>query len=299
VVVRDPPPNAYDPDEWHAFFSQFADKQVTVVTVALNNDLLLRKLVARRRHMRSLRMMLPRGIDLEDEDMSRAAVAQLLRDQEIDPPGCLIRLLDCLVFPFLRPFGMFLKPDSLVNNIFRLRKEIDELQRKEYEVCTVYVTFETEEGQRAALSALSTGKLNTMSNNTAACAPGSVFQGRLLSVDQPTEPSSVRWLDLSASSFSKITWRVVNFVITCGVIALAGVCVAKVRTNLGAGYAGPLISVFNSAIPLFVKILMIFEKHVSEGSFQTSLYLKITLFRWVNTAILVKVRSHVAKHRSY
>jgi len=29
--------------------------------------------------------------------------------------------------------------------------------------------------------------------------------------------------------------------------------------------------------------------HFSEGSFQTSLYLKITLFRWINTAILTKI----------
>ena len=34
---------------------------------------------------------------------------------------------------------------------------------------------------------------------------------------------------------------------------------------------------------------MILEKHVSEGSYQTSLYLKITLFRWINTAILTKI----------
>jgi hypothetical protein len=291
VVVRNPPKDAYDPDVWHAFFSQYADKQVTVVTVALDNHELLRRLVWRRRNMRSLKLMLPRGVDLEDEDTARAAVAQFAKDQEADPPGFLIRVLDCLVFPFLRPFGMFLKPDTLVNNIFRLREEIDQLQKEgEFDVASVFVTFETEEGQRAALEALSTGKIYLLSRNISHAAPGSVFQGRLLKVYQAAEPSSVRWLDLGVSSVRKLTVRVVNFVITCGVIALSGFCVDLARKNIGPAFSGPLISIFNAVIPIFIKILMIFERHVTEGSYQTSLYLKITLFRWVNTAILTKVR---------
>ena len=220
-----------------------------------------------------------------------AAVAQFVMDQETDPPGFLIRALDCLVFPFLRPFGMFLKPDTLVNNIFRLREEIQQLQSEgEFDVASVFVTFETEEGQRAALEAPSTGKIYLMSRNISHAAPGSVFQGRLLKVYQAAEPSSIRWLDLGASSVRKLTVRVINLVITCGVIALSGFCVGKAREDVGPPLSGPLISIFNAVIPILIKILMIFERHVTEGSYQTSLYLKITLFRWVNTAILTKVR---------
>jgi hypothetical protein len=236
--------------------------------------------------------MLPRGVDLEDEDTARAAVAQFVRDQETDPPGWLIRALDCLVFPFLRPFGMFLKADALVNRIFQLRTEIDDLLREaKFDVASVFVTFETEEGLRAALTALSTGKIYLMSRNASHAAPGSTFRGTLLKVYQAAEPSSIRWLDLGASKRQKVTVRTVNFVITVGVIALSGFFVSKARKSDWPSSSGVLIAIFNSVIPLLIKILMIFERHVTEGSFQTSLYLKITLFRWVNTAILVKVRS--------
>lgn len=289
LVVRNPPPDAYDPDEWQAFFSQFADKQVTVVTVALNNDLLLNKLIARRYHLHNLRLMLPKGTDMEDEDIVRSAVAQLIQDQAAEPPGCLYRFLDCAVFPILRIFNMFLRPDQLVDKAFRLKGEIEELQRKEYQVCSVFVTFETEEGQRAALTALSTGKLDLMSNRVANIAPSAAFRGRLLRVDEATEPSSVRWLDLSASACYKVSARVFNFGVTILIVTLAGIAVGRTRTAFGASVAGPLISIFNSIIPLIVKLLMLFERHTTEGSYQASLYLKVTLFRWVNTAVLTKL----------
>jgi len=36
IVVRNPPPDAIDPDEWRDFFDTFSDKAVTVCTVALS-----------------------------------------------------------------------------------------------------------------------------------------------------------------------------------------------------------------------------------------------------------------------
>lgn len=42
-------------------------------------------------------------------------------------------------------------------------------------------------------------------------------------------------------------------------------------------------------IPNIIKVLMHFERHMNEGSWQTSFYVKITFFRWINTAIITKV----------
>ena len=64
--------------------------------------------------------------------------------------------------------------------------------------------------------------------------------------------------------------------------------ISSVRESLGSSYSAPLVATLNSIVPMLVKILMMFESHTSEGSYQTSLYLKITLFRWVNTAILTQ-----------
>jgi len=322
VAIRNPPPDAYDPDgthatfslsspttatsilpsidlfffcaiflikEWRDFFSQFAEKQVTAVTIALNNEKLLHKLIARRYHLRDLRLMLPKGADLENENAVRLAVSEILREQESERRGCFQLLLECTVFPILRLFGMFLPPNVLCDRSFKLREEIRELQKEKYDVATVFVTFETEEGQRAALTALATGKIDQYMNNTSNHAPGTLFKDRILRVELPPEPNSVRYLDLSARASKKLFVRIVNFVLTICIVGVCGFAVQKARQNVGTWFSGPLVSIFNSIIPLIIKILMIFEPHSSEGSYQASLYLKITLFRWINTAILTKI----------
>lgn len=45
----------------------------------------------------------------------------------------------------------------------------------------------------------------------------------------------------------------------------------------------------NSVIPIIVKLLTSFEKHYREDDVQKSLYVKITLFRWVNTAVITRM----------
>lgn len=258
--------------------------RVTAVTVALNNDEMLRKLIARRAHRNNLRLMLPKGTDMDDEDGVRAAVAQLIRDRDLEPRGCVWKLFDCTVLPILRLFNMMLPAETLVDRVFQLTNEIKELQQEKYDVCKVFVTFETEEGQRAALSALSIGRLDIMMHNKAACAPSALFKGHILNVGEPTEPSAVRWLDLSASTLKKGLMRGLNVGLTIGIVAFTGWLVALTRLNIGAWAAAPLISVFNAIIPQIIKILMIFEPHGTEGSFQASLYMKVTLFRWVRFA---------------
>jgi hypothetical protein len=250
---------------------------------------MLELLVARRVHRNNLRIMLPKGIDMEDEDGVRTAVAQLVRDRESEPRGCIWAIFACTALPILNLFNIMLPPEVLVDRVFKLTERIKELQKKKYDVSRVFVTFETEDGQRNALQALSNGRVNIMMNLVSGVAPSIVFKDRLLHIEEPVEPNAIRWLSLSASEVHKIFMRVVNFAVTVGVVTISGLIVSEIRESRSALVVGPLISVFNTLIPLIVKILMIFEPHDTEGSFQTSLYLKITLFRWVNTALLAKV----------
>jgi len=259
--------------------------RVTAVTVALNNEKMLQLLIARRRHRNNLRLMLAKGTDMDDEDAVRTEVAQLVRDRDLEPRGCIWKLFDCTCLPILNIFNMMLPAETLVDKVFSLTAQIKELQTEKYDVCKVFVTFETEEGQRAALAALSIGRLDIMMANKAACAPSALFRGQILDLGEPSEPSAVRWLDLGASNIWKTFMRGVNLCVTTLIVAFAGYLVNKTRYTIGSSFAAPLISVFNSIIPQIVKILMIFEPHGTEGSFQASLYLKITAFRWVNTAL--------------
>ena len=63
-----------------------------------------------------------------------------------------------------------LPPEDLLRKIKTLTKEIKELQEKEYSASKVFVTFETEEGQRTALDALKVGLIDLNMNRRSAVA---------------------------------------------------------------------------------------------------------------------------------
>ena len=290
LIVKNPPKDAYNPDDWRDFFTQFCEKQVTCVTVALNNDQLLWKLTLRRIYRNQLRMQLPKSTDLEDEDLVRAAVAQVEREWETEPKGCIMRLIECLIFPILNLFGMFLPPHILVDRIFKLTEEIKELQTRHYDVTDIFVTFETEAGQRTALSALKVpGKIDIAMNNTSRVASSTLFRGRVLNVEEAPEPNAVRWLDIHVSTSRKFVQRLISLALTVAMIVFAGFVVARVRRAVGPGLSGIFVTLFNTSIPQIVKLFLLFERHPTEGGRQKSLYLKVTLFRWVNTVILTKM----------
>jgi hypothetical protein len=288
VLVKNPPPDAYDPEKWRTFFSQFADKQVTAVTVALNNHKLLNALISRRLFRDRLKALLPKGVDMDNEDIVREHVSQILKEQEGEKKGCCCALITCTVLRVLNIFDMLLPPDVLVDKIFSLEDRIKELLKEEYQVTKVFVTFETEEGQRNALAALTTSRMILSMNQTDKVPPSTVFEGRVLQVVEPSEPNTIRWRSLHVGVLRKYTQRLITLSITVGVVVGAGWLVWKTRLDLGADYSAYLTTAFNSVIPQAVKLMLLIEDHATESSKQESLYLKITLFRWVNTAILTK-----------
>jgi len=296
VIVKNPPPHAIDPDVWKNFFSQFATDgdQVTVVTVALNNDLMVRKLVARRIFLNQLRTKMPEILDLDDERAVTEAILRYNDDRAHRDPSLVGWILDWIVIPLSSMINMLLPPAKLYEKIKQLTSEIQELQEKEYSANRVFVTFETEEGQRTALAALKVGTIDLMTNRTGAVAPECVFDGVLLNVRIPTSPDSIRWTDLSFSAIEKKIRRGIVLLMNFGMITIAGFCIKYARDVTGPEGKGPwiagiLTSCFNSIIPQIIKILMIFEPHATEGSFQSSLYLNITIYRWVLTAGLAQL----------
>ncbi len=297
VVVHNPPPEAIDPELWRSFFSQFATDgdQVTAVTIALNNHILVRKLVIRRIFLNQLRAKLLHELDLEDEAAVYNAIVKYNEQKAAQQPNCISRILDYIVIPLCNLINMLLPPEDLVKKIRILTKEIKELQEKTYVATTVFVTFETEEGQRTALDALKVGLIDLKLNRTGAVAPECLFEGRVLEVRQPTDPTSVRWRDLSYTFLEKLIRRGIVLAITFGMIAIAGITIRGARVRFGPQVAGLLTTTFNSIIPQVIKLLMIIEPHATEGTFQSSLYLKITIFRWTLSAILVQVRLPVEK----
>ena len=78
--VKNPPDDAYDPEEWKTFFSQFG--HVTVCTTAINNDLLVKTLVQRREICQQIFELLPPGTDMSENNLTMiAAEAEASRGQ--------------------------------------------------------------------------------------------------------------------------------------------------------------------------------------------------------------------------
>ena len=286
VVVENPPANALNPDEWRVFFEQFSpdNDQVTVVSIALNNEALIRKLIKRRKLRRKLNLILPENAILDDEsDILREI--EYLKLEEAEGKEC---LFSASIFGF----SSSKSAEKLVNKIAVLTEEIKELQKKEYKASKVFVTFETEVSQRAALEALTVGGFHLHRNYNLSMKSEHFFRStRVLKVRQPCEPNDVRWLDLSAGKLKRLQGRLLTFTMTLVILAAVGVGIKKTRDSMGPSVSGILTSISNAIIPHIIKFLMVFEIHKSESTYQTSLYTKVTIFRWTLSAILAQVRT--------
>ncbi|KAL7535279.1 hypothetical protein ACHAXR_006394 [Thalassiosira sp. AJA248-18] len=293
VVVHNPPGDAVDPDEWRDFFDQFSNKGVTLCTVALNNEELLKKLVQRRKDIKLLRRAFPMGIecDFDDEASVDFAVnaARDCRIQEKNERGCLSKLLGSIFTPLLNSLGFALPEEAIWERIKKTADEIKTLQEKEYQAAAIYITFETEDGQRTALDALNAGEMEVMMNRPVNLDSSALFHGKVLRATEASEPNAVRWADLHYTRQMIYLRLLITFSITLGLVFFSAFVLQLSRLRVNTILFSIILTTFNSIIPIIVRMLVSYEKHYDEGSLQASLYVKITFFRWVNTAIITRL----------
>ena len=92
---------------------------------------------------------------------------------------------------FLKPFNRGLNAEVCLRKIDEKTQEIMKLQEEEYRVTDVIVTFETEDGQRRALTELSSGR-KIVKDQMVYDHDGKLFRGEIiLDVIEPREPSSI------------------------------------------------------------------------------------------------------------
>lgn len=296
VVVHNPPQHndkALDPDEWRDFFDQFSDKGVTLVTVALNNEVLLTKLVQRRKDIKALKRCFPSGmdVDIDNEGAVNVAVenAKRYRKGEEASQNCIAKFFSSIFLPVFRRLGIALTEETLWKRIRTTTEEIKKLQQEEYQAAAVYVTFETEEGQRTALAALKASQTEIITNKPITLDASCLFQEHVLHIEEAPSVTAVRWKDLHYTRTGVWLRVIISCIITFGLVAFSAIILNLARTRVNTILYSILLSTFNSLIPVIVRLLVSFEKHWDEGSMQASLYFNITLFRWVNTAIVTRV----------
>ena len=297
-LLYSPPKNAYDPEKWREFFNRFDDngKGVTLVTIVLNNTPLLKALKDRRYFLKELQRRIP-DADLENlhkpENLEKLKKqveekSEKLEKKRVDGESLAKLLFNCTLRPILRIFCMYMDPQNLFVKVQDKTKVVQKLLEDKYDVSTVFVTFETEKGKRKAMYELMASRLDIKRQNTKGKKHLFGDKKVLLDVIVPTEPSAVRYLNLDKPFVTRICQMIITLAITFGLIILSAFLVRATREKRGAFWAGILTTSLNIIIPVVVKLLQLIEVHPREEDIQRSMYIKITLFRWVNTAITTK-----------
>ena len=263
VRIMNPPKDAVDPDEWQTFFEKYDDKGVNIVTVLLNNSPLLRAHLKQRHLVKELHKWLPNvNLGLMENDENDEVIQKAVEDKVRDyKQPCIEKILYVLLRPFVKCLSMLLYPDELYERIKSNKDLVQELQTKEYDATDVFVTFETEAGQRLALAELTTGNLSVRTQRSNKIE-ANLFRGNyVLDVKEPSEPRGVRYLDLDTSMTKCIIQQTITFLIIMGLVIVGGMLVYRTRKNHGPLFAGFVTTALNLVIPLIVKLLMLIEKH--------------------------------------
>lgn len=133
------------------------------------------------------------------------------------------------------------------------------------------------------------GKWVSTQNKTHRINPNLLFRGEhVLLVREAEEPDTIRWLDLDCCWRTSAKQVAVTTLISLGCVALVTFLVILCRQQDPA-YAALAISASNALFPSAAKALTDLEAHASENGKQSSLYVKIAVFRWVVTAIVITV----------
>lgn len=200
--------------------------------------------------MKRLRSRFGVDVDFEDADQVEKVVQEaILRREEVEP-SCLGKICGCITTPLLRLFG-FGKTDSEIwERLQSTTDEIKALQMEEYKVSAVYITFETEQGQRTALEALNASRTELMANTAINLDPSALFRDTVLNVEEACEPTAVRWMDLSSSTIEMNFRTCLTMIVTLLLVGASAAILYFCRTRVGTMLYAIILSTLNFIIPL-------------------------------------------------
>jgi len=179
ILISNPPAKSSDPDQWRQYFEKnFPGVRCAAITCAVNNDLLVQALVARREVLRMLELSLEPGTSMDIDNLALLAAKAAQQDK-----GFLKRVWRLFV-PGL---------PHLLSRLVSLNTSIKGLAQLSYPCTKVFVTFEKEAHQREVLTKLSVGGWHIKKNNAKVLGDQKyLFRDTVLKVLASVEPNSVR-----------------------------------------------------------------------------------------------------------
>mmetsp|Transcript_7835 Transcript_7835/g.11793 ORF Transcript_7835/g.11793 Transcript_7835/m.11793 type:complete len:1121 (+) Transcript_7835:93-3455(+) len=274
IAVRNPPDDAVSPEEWRDFFmTNFHGSHVTCCTVAVDNDALVYALVARRELLKTIEGSLP-----DEHDFSIENLKKIAGEREAERNS------------FQRVLAKFSGgiPAS-VHKLVVLNDKIVDLSQQSWPASTVFVTFENEKAQRLVLEKMLVAQIDAKRQNQSAVEdPNLLFRGEhVCFIEEPAEPSAIRWQDLGVTKKEVA----IKFLTTGFVFVLLAVSffVIQLLHDVDPTFAAYAISISNAIFPTLAKTLSKCEKHANEERREVWLYIKIAIFRCLNTVVVILI----------
>lgn len=94
------------------------------------------------------------------------------------------------------------------------------------------------------------------------------------------------WVNQHYGLFRRTAEQAFTFSLSAGLIAISAVCIWSLSKG-DPGMAAIFISISNALLPIIIKLLTSFEHHHTDSSQQSSLMLKLIIFMWTNTALIM------------
>lgn len=150
------------------------DVEVIACTIALDNEVLIRALVKRRQLINQFREMLPEIQDFDIDELQH-------------------NIEKCKAVPMWKQvLFRAATPESIYQSIIQQDIKIDQLSSKNYNVSSIIATFQTQKDQQTVLDRLVLPVLRQKQ-----LPEEYKYDGVILDVKEPAEPSAVRWDDLN------------------------------------------------------------------------------------------------------
>jgi len=274
IAVRNPPKDAVNPEEWRDFFmTNFHGSHVTCCTVAVDNDDLVHALVARRELLKTIEDSLPDESEFTIEKLKKTALG-------IESKRNIFQRVAAKLFSGI---------PGKVRKLVDLNAKIIVLSQQSWPASTIFVTFENEHAQRLVLEKMLVAKVDATKQNTNALADQNLlFRGEhVCYVVEPAEPSTIRWQDLGVTKKEVA----IKYLATGFVFVLLAVSFYVIETlhSINVTFSAFAISFSNAIFPTLAKMLSKVEKHANEERREVWLYIKIAIFRCLNTVIVILI----------
>uniref|UniRef100_A0A7S1XQ05 CSC1/OSCA1-like cytosolic domain-containing protein n=1 Tax=Phaeomonas parva TaxID=124430 RepID=A0A7S1XQ05_9STRA len=278
IRVEDPSPDAVDPDLWKDFFGDFG--QVRFITVTRRNGQLL-ELLAERRFIR-------KQLEFKQKEIEKLEASHTTFRTKQGWRGMLQKVGIGCDFPYWA-----LRMQEINEKIGA------ELKKPEIrEAAKVYVTFNTERGQRNCLKSMTDGAINTFfdanltgwftGHHVAKLWVDKDGENKLAVVEAP-EPSDVIWKNQSVPFQFRYLEIFIGFFL-CGVVVAAAGAVIEAFVAAGMpGMVATFISLSNSVLPTLMKMFTEVESHLTFSAKQTSMLVKLVVARWFTTSIIYSI----------